>query len=162
MEQLTKLHPIAICSVTSSRAPGAALVGHRQAVTVSGSWRQQFDWAAIEWNRDNVFEHPLLRNRGRRPGGLVLSMRDARTASRWILSCSRRWTGPPRLGAEQRVEYRVRLKDYAISVAGSYGSATLQLELQGTLTTGDYIELAWISTSTINRSGRHAGERGRR
>src|SRR3954465_1310910 len=30
--------------------------------TLSGSWRQQFDWAVIEWNRDNVFEHPALRN----------------------------------------------------------------------------------------------------
>ena len=30
--------------------------------TVSGSWRQQFDWAVIEWNRDNVFEHPAFRS----------------------------------------------------------------------------------------------------
>jgi hypothetical protein len=30
--------------------------------TVSGTWRQQFDWVVLEWNRDNVFEHPLLRN----------------------------------------------------------------------------------------------------
>ncbi len=29
--------------------------------TVSGKWRQQFDWAVAEWNRDNVFEHPALR-----------------------------------------------------------------------------------------------------
>src|SRR5437016_13404835 len=29
--------------------------------TVSGSWRQQFDWVVVEWNRDNVFEHPALR-----------------------------------------------------------------------------------------------------
>jgi len=28
---------------------------------VSGTWRQQFDWAVLEWNRDNVFEHPLFR-----------------------------------------------------------------------------------------------------
>jgi hypothetical protein len=28
---------------------------------VTGSWRQQFDWAVIEWNRDNVFEHPAFR-----------------------------------------------------------------------------------------------------
>ena len=30
--------------------------------TVSGTWRQQFDWAVIEWNRDNVYEHPAFRN----------------------------------------------------------------------------------------------------
>ncbi|MBV8898411.1 MAG: hypothetical protein JO051_17980 [Acidobacteriaceae bacterium] len=29
--------------------------------TVSGKWRQQFDWAVVEWNRDNTFEHPALR-----------------------------------------------------------------------------------------------------
>ena len=29
--------------------------------TISGSWRQQFDWAVVEWNRDNVFEHPAFR-----------------------------------------------------------------------------------------------------
>ena len=23
--------------------------------TVSGTWRQQFDWTVIEWNRDNVY-----------------------------------------------------------------------------------------------------------
>ena len=28
---------------------------------VSGTWRQQFDWAVVEWNRDNIYEHPLLR-----------------------------------------------------------------------------------------------------
>src|ERR1700745_1491778 len=30
--------------------------------TLSGTWRQQFDWAVVEWNRDNVFEHPAFRN----------------------------------------------------------------------------------------------------
>ena len=34
--------------------------------TLSGTWRQQFDWAVVEWNRDNVFDHPALRNL---PGG---------------------------------------------------------------------------------------------
>lgn len=29
--------------------------------TLSGSWRQQFDWAVVEWNRDNVYEHPAIR-----------------------------------------------------------------------------------------------------
>lgn len=29
--------------------------------TLSGKWRQQFDWAVVEWNRDNTFEHPALR-----------------------------------------------------------------------------------------------------
>src|SRR5436309_1163253 len=29
---------------------------------VRGSWQQQWDWAVLEWNRDNVFEHPALRS----------------------------------------------------------------------------------------------------
>ena len=29
---------------------------------VSGVWRQQFDWCVVEWNRDNVWEHPRFRN----------------------------------------------------------------------------------------------------
>ena len=29
--------------------------------TLSGTWRQQFDWAVVEWNRDNVYEHPAIR-----------------------------------------------------------------------------------------------------
>ena len=41
----------------------AALSGTSETgFTVSGCWRQQFDWAVVEWNRDNVFEHPALRN----------------------------------------------------------------------------------------------------
>jgi hypothetical protein len=48
--------------------------------TVSGSWRQQADWAVIEWNRDNTHEHPAFRNL---PDGdlsqLVLSYRETRT-----------------------------------------------------------------------------------
>ena len=33
----------------------------RERLYSSGTWRQQFDWAVVEWNRDNVFEHPALR-----------------------------------------------------------------------------------------------------
>src|SRR5277367_6008326 len=44
--------PSAVAALSGTSASG---------FTVSGSWRQQFDWAVIEWNRDNVFEHPLFR-----------------------------------------------------------------------------------------------------
>ncbi len=44
--------PSAIASMSQSSQSG---------FTLSGSWRQQFDWAVVEWNRDNVYEHPLLR-----------------------------------------------------------------------------------------------------
>ncbi len=44
--------PSAIASLSQSSEGG---------FTLSGSWRQQFDWAVVEWNRDNVYEHPSLR-----------------------------------------------------------------------------------------------------
>ncbi len=48
--------------------------------TVSGTWREQFDWAVIEWNRDNVFEHPALRNLPDGDlSGMTLSYQETRT-----------------------------------------------------------------------------------
>src|ERR1700724_4762363 len=47
------LLPSAIAAMSQASASG---------FTVSGTWRQQFDWAVIEWNRDNVFEHPAFRS----------------------------------------------------------------------------------------------------
>ena len=47
------LRPSAIAAFSETSASG---------FTVSGSWRQHFDWAVEEWNRDNTFEHPALRN----------------------------------------------------------------------------------------------------
>ncbi len=47
------LTPSAIAALSSATSTGFVL---------SGKWRQQFDWAVVEWNRDNVFEHPSLRN----------------------------------------------------------------------------------------------------
>ncbi len=46
------LTPTAIAALSSATDSGFVL---------SGKWRQQFDWAVVEWNRDNVFEHPSLR-----------------------------------------------------------------------------------------------------
>ena len=45
--------PSAVAALSDASATG---------FTLSGCWRQQFDWAVVEWNRDNVFEHPALRN----------------------------------------------------------------------------------------------------
>src|SRR4051794_30759001 len=46
---------------------------------VSGCWRQQFDWAVVEWSRDNVFEHPTLRNLPDGDlSGLTLSYEESR------------------------------------------------------------------------------------
>ncbi len=117
--------------------------------TVSGSWRQQFDWAVVEWNRDNVFEHPVLRNLPDGDlSGISLSYLETRTNcipldSIWYPTVDwpylRVWSEAN--GSE--TIYQVPLKNYATAV-GVYVSATVQFELQGTPTTGDLIELAWL------------------
>src|SRR5512135_3159931 len=44
--------PSAVATLSAASATG---------FTLSGTFRQQFDWVVIEWNRDNVFEHPAFR-----------------------------------------------------------------------------------------------------
>src|SRR5229473_2375836 len=63
-ETLDKLRPDRDLQCYFFRPSGVAALSATgpTGFTVSGTWRQQFDWAVIEWNRDNVFEHPMLRN----------------------------------------------------------------------------------------------------
>src|SRR5258708_2519933 len=117
--------------------------------TVSGSWRQQFDWAVIEWNRDNVFEHPAFRYL---PDGDLsgLQLQYDETRTNCIAMDSnlfptvdwpnlRVWTDPDN-GQEP---YKVPLKNYATAIQGSYQAATADLTLQGTPTGGDYVGFAF-------------------
>ncbi len=119
--------------------------------TVSGSWRQQFDWVVVEWNRDNVFEHPLLRNLPDGDlSGLTLGYKETR--SNCILMDSglfptvdwpylRIWA-PNASGVE--TVWRVKLRDHATATAGSFVSAQATFTLGGTLTASDYVELSWL------------------
>jgi hypothetical protein len=62
-EQITKLSPnrdLQAYFLTPS-AIAAISSATSSSFVLSGKWRQQFDWAVVEWNRDNVFEHPSLR-----------------------------------------------------------------------------------------------------
>jgi hypothetical protein len=115
--------------------------------TVSGSWRLQSDWAVVEWNRDNVFEHPGFRNLPDGDlSGLALSYEETRTncipmdsdlywAVEWpFLRVWLEGDSDPRL---------VRLRDYATPIEGSAVAATAVLELEGTPNAGDYIGAAW-------------------
>jgi hypothetical protein len=62
-EQLFKLSPDRDlqCYFLTPSAIAAMSQASPNGLTVSGKWRQQFDWAVVDWNRDNVFEHPALR-----------------------------------------------------------------------------------------------------
>src|SRR5947209_18052495 len=80
-EQLFKLSPDRDlqCYFFTPSAVAAMSGASAAGFTLSGKWRQQFDWAVVEWNRDNVFEHPSLRVLPDGDlSGLVLSYEEAR------------------------------------------------------------------------------------
>ena len=150
-EQLTKLRPDRDLQCYFERPSAVAALSGASAdgFTVSGCWRQQFDWAVIEWNRDNVFEHPALRNLPDGDlSGLQLSYEETRTNCIPLDSTLYPTVDWPylRVWAEaggMETLYKVPLKNYATAV-GEYAEATVEFELQGTPTAGDYIELAWL------------------
>ena len=132
--------PSAVAALSSATTNG---------FTVSGCWRQQVDWAVVEWNRDNVFEHPALRNLPDGDlSGIQLSYEETRTNcipldSRLYPTVDwpylRVWAG----GNGQETVYRVPLLRYATPTS-EYSPATAEFRLQGSITAGDYIELAWL------------------
>lgn len=144
------LQPTAIAALSGASPSG---------LTVSGCWRQQFDWAVVEWNRDNVFEHPALRNL---PDGdlsaLTLDYDEERTNCIPMDSTLYPTVDWPYLrvwadagGAETL--YQVPLSQYAAPAEGTAVPATVQFELQGTPTELDYIELAWLDQHFNYRMG---------
>src|SRR5712664_4136092 len=115
------LRPSAIAAMSGASATG---------FTVSGSWRQQFDWAVIEWNRDNTFEHPLLRNLPDGDlSGLQLSYEETRQNCIPLDSTLFPTVDWPTLriwaqSAGTEHIYFVPLKDHATAIVGSYVPAS--------------------------------------
>jgi hypothetical protein len=117
--------------------------------TVSGCWRTQSDWVVVEWNVNNVSEHPLFRYLPDGDlSGLQLSYQETRTNCIAIDSALyatvawpylRVWADP---GTGEQI-YTIPLLANATPVAGSYAPASATFVLQGAATGGDYIELAW-------------------
>ena len=148
-EQLSKLRPDRDMQCYFERPSAVAALSGTSAsgFTVSGCWRQQSDWAVIEWSRDNVFEHPALRNLPDGDlSGLQLSYQEVRTNCIPLDSTLYPTVDWPylRIWAETggtETLYKVPLKNYATAVGG-YSDATVQFQLQGSATAGDYIELA--------------------
>jgi phage tail sheath gpL-like len=150
-EQLTKLRPDRDLQCYFERPSAVAALSGASAggFTVSGCWRQQSDWVVIEWNRDNVFEHPALRNLPDGDlSGVQLSYQEVRTNCIPMDSALYPTVDWPylRVWAESggtETLYKVPLSNYATAVGG-YADATVAFELAGTPTAGDYIELAWL------------------
>ena len=136
------LEPSAAAALSATSATG---------FTISGSWRQQFDWVVIEWNRNNTFEHPVFRNLPDGDlSGLVLTYDETRQNCIPLDSSLfptvdwpslRIWADP---GGVETL-YKVPIKSHATPIAGSYQQATATFTLTGTLTAGDWVELAWSS-----------------
>ncbi len=151
-EQISKLRPDRDLQCYFFRPSAIAALSETTAsgFTVSGCWRQQFDWAVVEWSRDNVFEHPALRNLPDGDlSGLHLSYEEARTNcipldSTWYPTVDwpylRIWADSS--GTE--AVYQVPLTNHATPAAGNYTAATASFQLQGTPTANDYVELAWL------------------
>jgi hypothetical protein len=117
--------------------------------TVSGCWRSQFDWVVLEWNRDNVFEYPALRNLPDGDlSGLQLSYQEVRSNCISLDSTLYPTVPWPYLriwadtGGAERI-FEIPLLQYATPLSSAV-PATAQFQLQGTPTVGDYIELAWL------------------
>ena len=133
--------PSAIGAIHSTSATG---------FKVSGTWRQQFDWVVLEWNRDNVIEHPLFRYLPDGDlSGLQLVYDETRTNCIPLDSSLYPTVDWPYLriwadssGVEEF--YQIALKDYASAIEGDYTPAWAEMELQGTPTTGDYVGLSFL------------------
>jgi hypothetical protein len=120
---------------------------------VTGSWRQQFDWAVIEWNCDNVFEHPAFRTLPDGDlSGLTLTYDETRENCIPLDSdlsptvdwpYLRIWAGDN--GSEEI--YFVKLADHATAIAGLYSAAYAEFTLSGTITAGDYVGLAYTGAA---------------
>ncbi len=134
--------PSAIAALSATSANG---------YTVSGTWRQQFDWAVIEWNRDNVFEHPAFRSLPDGDlSGLTLTYNETRQNCIPLDSVLFPTVDWPNLrvwaddGTGEKV-YKVPLANYATPLVGTYQPATVQFQLSGTVTAGDYVGVVFLS-----------------
>ncbi len=150
---LTKLRPDRDLQCYFERPSAIAALSSATPMSflVSGTWRQQFDWAVVEWNRDNVIEHPRLRNL---PDGdlseLLLTYDESRENCYPVDSdvyptvdwpYLRVWADP---GTGENVYY-VPLRDHAEAILGSYQAASAELELFGTPTAGDYAGISFLT-----------------
>lgn len=152
-ENLEKLRPDRDLQCYFER-PSAIASLHQSSATgfrVSGSWRQQFDWSVVEWNRENVFEHPHFRSLpDSHLSGLQLVYDEERINCIAMDSdlyptvdwpSLRIWTR----GGGVDDFFKVRLKDHAVPIEGSYVPATAEMELQGGLTAGDYAGISFFN-----------------
>src|SRR5579884_3890143 len=136
-DQLQKLRPDRDLQCYFLQPSAIAALSHASPTgfTVSGTWRQQFDWAVVEWNRDNVFEHPYFRNLPDGDlSGIVLTYQEKRQNCIALDSDLYPTVDWPYLrvwvdtGAGDKV-YWVPIAPYATPASGPVTPATIELTL---------------------------------
>lgn len=152
-EQIYKLTPDRDlqCYFLTPSAIAAMSQANDSGFIVSGKWRQQFDWAVVEWNRDNVFEHPALRNLPDGDlSGLVLRYQEQRTGcipmeSNLYATVDwnnlRIWATPE--GGTETV-YHVPLAPLATPVADTYIPASATMTLSANPGAGNRVGVALL------------------
>ena len=155
-EQIQKLSPDRDlqCYFLTPSAIAAMSGASESGYTLSGKWRQQFDWAVVEWNRDNVFDHPTLRPL---PDGdlsdLVLTYQEQRTSCIPIESNLvpvvdwnnlRIWA--PSADGHSETVYTIALNDPSICapVSGNYVPASATLTLAASPGVGQRVGIALL------------------
>jgi hypothetical protein len=143
--------PSAIAALSGTSATG---------FTVSGTWRQQFDWAVIEWNRDNVYEHPAFRYLPDGDlSGLVLTYHETRTNCIPLdsdLFATVAWPSLRIWATPGDTIYYVPIASHATPIAGSYQNAYADFTLSGSGTpaAGTHVGIAYLETHyTIEFNG---------
>src|ERR1700728_1693651 len=153
-EQLFKLSPDRDlqCYFLMPSAIAAISQASDSGFTVSGKWRQQFDWCVVEWNRDNVFEHPALRYLPDGDlSGLTLTYQESRTNCIPIESnldpvvdwSNLRVWATDDTGVENLYHVNFSLAN-ATPVAGSYVDATATMTLTASPGVGNRVGLALL------------------
>jgi len=152
-EYLDKLRPDRDLQVYFERpsAIAAMSAADEHSFVASGTWRQQFDWCVIEWNRDNVWEHPLFRNLPDGDlSGIQLTYEEVRENCIGVDSDLfptvdwnnlRVWASD---SSGQEQFYQIPLLPYAIPVEGDYAPAHATFSLAGTLAGGEAVGLSWM------------------
>jgi hypothetical protein len=152
-EQLFKLSPDRDlqCYFLTPSAIAAMSGASPTGFTLSGKWRQQFDWAVVEWNRDNVFEHPALRNLPDGDlSGLTLTYVERRSGCIPLESNLvpvvdwdnlRIWTAE-----SGSTPYKVSFSSLAAPIEGAYVPASATMTLVSSPGVGSRVGLAFLES----------------
>jgi hypothetical protein len=132
-------HPSAIAAISESSASG---------FKVTGCWRQQFDWAVIEWNRDNVYEHPAFRYLPDGDlSGLTLTYEETRRNCIGMdsdLFATVDWPSLRIWVGDNDLPEFVPLLDHATPIEGPSTSAYADFTLSGTVHADESLGLAFL------------------